>query len=143
MADAPGPVECLHPPALGPELGLYSHASRVALPHGAALVSVAGQLPIDADGQTVGLQIEPQTRQVLANVTAVLAAAGCGWDRVVSLRTYMTRQDDVAGFARARAEAFAELLPAGADPPPNTLVFVAGLLKPDYLIEIDALAVSR
>jgi enamine deaminase RidA (YjgF/YER057c/UK114 family) len=103
------------------------------------LVIVAGQTGVDAAGRPVG-DAAAQTRQALANVGAVLAAAGCGWRDVVRLQTFLTRAEDVPAFMDARRAVFAEHFPDGGYPP-NTLVIVSRLVQPELLVEIEAMAV--
>ena len=62
------------------------------------LVFVSGQGPWDASGTVVGETIEDQTRQALANVGAILEAAGSSIERVVSVTFVLANADDFAGF---------------------------------------------
>jgi 2-iminobutanoate/2-iminopropanoate deaminase len=74
--------------------GPYSQAVRAG-----GLVFVAGQLPLDADGGLVGEgDIAAQTGAVLANMAAILAAAGSSLDRVVKTTVFLTSLDDFAGM---------------------------------------------
>src|SRR5688500_1689591 len=78
------------PKAIGP----YSQAVRAG-----QLVFLSGQIPLDpASGEMVGgADVEAQTRQVMANLAAVLAAAGSGFQHVVKTTIFLT---DLADFAR-------------------------------------------
>jgi 2-iminobutanoate/2-iminopropanoate deaminase len=103
------------PKAVGP----YSQAIVAA---GVILVFTAGQIPLDpATGKLVEGTIEDQTRQVLANLRAVLEAAGSGLDRVVKVTVFMT---DLSLFARMNA-VYATAFPS--DPPARSAVGVAAL----------------
>jgi 2-iminobutanoate/2-iminopropanoate deaminase len=133
-------IESLQPievEGIAPPLGQYAHAV-VDRPTG--FVFVAGQVAIDPAGELVG-EGDPaaQTKRVLENVEAVLAAAGSGLDRVVKLMTYVVGAEAVTGFRRARAEFFAERFGSGPYPA-HTLVVVAGLSDPSHLVEIEAVA---
>jgi enamine deaminase RidA (YjgF/YER057c/UK114 family) len=122
--------------ALGAPLGLYSHG--MVVPAG-ELVVVAGQVGVGPSG-SVANDVGAQTKQAFANVRAVLDAAGCGLRDVVRLQTFLTRATDIPAFMRAREEVFAESFPDG-DYPPNTLLVVSRLVRPELLVEIEAMAV--
>jgi enamine deaminase RidA (YjgF/YER057c/UK114 family) len=109
----------------------YSHA--VSLPAG-RLVWTSGQIAVDADG-SVPAGWEAQTRLVFAKVGRALAAAGAGWADVVKLTLFVV---DVAELATVRAvrDEFIDV----ARPPTSSLVRVAGLVRPDLLIEVEAVA---
>jgi reactive intermediate/imine deaminase len=123
----------LTPGSLPPPTG-YSHVVQVPA---SELIFVSGQVPLDAAGELVGPgDLEAQTRQVFANLTNALEAAGAAWSDVVKL-TYFVR--DVGQIATVRGVRDGILdtrrLPA------STLVEVSSLFRDDILIEIDAVAV--
>ena len=109
----------------------YSHV--VGLPPG-RLVWTSGQVGMDADG-TVAEGWEAQTRQVFENVGRALAGEGAGWADVVKLTYYVTSVEEIATVRTVRDE-FADT----AKPPTSSLVQVAGLFRPDLLIEVEAVA---
>lgn len=110
--------------------GMYSHAVRAG-----NLLFVAGQVARDRDNALVGKDdIETQARQVYANLRSVLREAGSDLDGIVAMTTYLTSRDSRAGFRKVRDEVFVTPAPA------NTLVFVSGLAEPEYLIEVQAIA---
>jgi enamine deaminase RidA (YjgF/YER057c/UK114 family) len=118
-------------PGVAPPLGAYMHAV-VAGPE----VHVAGQVAVDPEGRTVGRgDFAAQARQVYRNLEAVLAAAGCGWERVLKLTVYLTDMANLPAASRARTEA----IPAGSLPA-STVVQVERLADPDWMIEVDAVA---
>jgi enamine deaminase RidA (YjgF/YER057c/UK114 family) len=82
-----------------------------------------------------------QTKQALENVRAVVEAAGCGMGDIVRLQTFLTHAEDIAGFMAARAEVFPRHFPDGIYPP-NTLLVVSRLVRPELLVEIEAMAVK-
>jgi reactive intermediate/imine deaminase len=125
------PSTTLSVPAIAAPRGHYSHA---VIAQGRTLY-VAGQVPIDADGEVVGADAATQARQVLSNLTAVLDAAFATLADVVKTTVYLTNLDDRAAVGEVRRAHFA------SDPPANTLLVVAGLADPRYLVEIDAIAV--
>jgi len=110
--------------------GHYSQA----VVHG-GFVFVAGQLPLDpATGAVVGEgDIAGQARQTLANVGAILDAAGSGFDRVTSMTIYVTSHSHWAEVNRVYAEVLGEHRPARAIVP-------VGELKLGCLLEIQAVA---
>ena len=122
---------------LGPPLGMYSHG-MIAGP--GELVVVAGQVGM-REGQVVGPgDVGAQTRQALANVDAVLKAAGSSMKDVVRFQTFLTSAADIEGFMAARRVAFPAYFPDGVFPP-NTLLVVSRLVHPELLVEIEAMAV--
>ena len=109
----------------------YSHVARVG-----RTLYIAGQVPLDKNGALVGEgDGEAQVRQVYANLKAILEELGSSLDSVVKFTTYLTRREDLDMFRKLRNEVLK------APFPPNTLVFVQGLARPEYLVEIEAIAV--
>jgi enamine deaminase RidA (YjgF/YER057c/UK114 family) len=104
----------------------------------AKTVYVGGQDSVDASGNTVGKgDIAAQTEQVLANLRAALAAAGAGPEHVVKWNLLVAEGESLeAGFS-----AFRRAWPETPNPPAITFAFVAGLADPEYLVEMDAVAV--
>jgi len=73
---------------------MYSQAVRAA-----GLVFVSGTAPIDpATGLLAGATIQEQTRQSLANIAAILEAAGSSMDKIVSVTVVLADEDDFAGM---------------------------------------------
>ena len=126
------------PKAFGAPLGMYSHGMVAP---GGEIVVVAGQVGMGQGGQVAGGNVVAQTKQALDNVRAVVEAAGCGMRDIVRLQTFLTHAEDIPGFMRARAEVFPRYFPDGAYPP-NTLLVVSRLVKPELLVEIEAMAVK-
>ncbi len=115
------------PAAIGP----YSQAVRAG-----GFVFCSGQIPLDpATGEVVDGGIEAQTRRVLENLAAVLAAAGTGLDRVVKTTVFLA---DMGEFAAMNA-VYAGFFPA--DPPARAAVEVSALPK-GVRVEIEAVAVA-
>src|SRR5262245_28105730 len=124
---------------LGPALGMYSHG--MTAPAG-ELVVVAGQVGTDRAGNVVGPgDVGAQTKQAFENVLSVLAAAGSGMSDVIRFQTFLTHASDIDSFMQARREAFPRYFPGGVYPP-NTLLIVSRLVKPELLVEIEAMAVK-
>ena len=124
---------------LGPALGMYSHG--MTAPAG-EIVVVAGQVGVNRAGKVVGPgDVGAQTKQARDNVRAVLQAAGCGMGDVIRFQTFLTHAADIEGFMQARHEVFPRHFPGGVYPP-NTLLIVSRLVKPELLVEIEAMAVK-
>lgn len=112
----------------------YSHVA--AVPPGSRLVWTSGQVALTADGELVGPgDAEAQTRQVFRNVEAALRAGGAAWADVFKLTVYITDDAALAAFRAVRDE-FVDT----ERPPTSSLVRVAGLFRPDLLVEIEAVA---
>lgn len=129
MAD----IEFTTPPTL-PQPNGYSHVATIGPGH--RLVWTSGQVPIAADGTPAPAgDWEAQTRQAMHNVGAALAAAGATWDDVFKLTFYVVDTSALA-VVRAVRDEFINV----ERPPTSSLVQVAGLFRPDLLIEIEAVA---
>jgi len=107
------------------------------------LVFVGGQLSADEEGNVIGVgDIETQTRNVFENVTRVLEEAGASWEHVVKLNTYYVYDgppEDAQEYWAKMTAVRMEYLP---DPgPAGTGVRVDGLMYPEFLIEVEAIAV--
>ena len=109
----------------------YSHV--VTIPPG-RLVWTSGQVPLEADG-TLAEGWEAQARTAFANVGRALRAAGAGWPDVVKLTIFVVDVSELQTIRAVRDE-FVDT----ASPPTSSLVQVAGLFRPDVLIEIEAVA---
>jgi len=113
------------PAAIGP----YSQAA-----HAAGLLFCSGQIALcPASGEMTGVTAAEQAHQVLANLTAVLQAGGCGWEHVLKTTIYLVDMADFAAVNEVYAEALGPCRPARAT------VAVAALPK-GALVEIDAVA---
>lgn len=118
---------------------MYSHGMTAPV---GELVVVAGQVGLDRAGKLVGPgDVAAQTKQAFENVKTVLSAAGCGLGDVIRLQTFLTHASDIERFMQARNEVFPRHFPGGVYPP-NTLLIVSRLVKPDLLVEIEAMAVK-
>ncbi|WCN04172.1 RidA family protein [Streptomyces sp. M92] len=111
----------------------YSH---VVLGTG-RFVAVSGQLALDEDGEPVGAgDAAAQARQVFENLRRCLAAAGATFDDVVKLTFFVTDMAHMPAIRAARAEHIPDdRLPAAS------AVQVAALVRPEFLMEIEAFAV--
>jgi enamine deaminase RidA (YjgF/YER057c/UK114 family) len=126
------------PKRFGPPLGMYSHGMVAP---GGEIVVVAGQVGIGEGGAVAVGDVSAQTKQALENVQTVLEAAGCAMRDIVRLQTFLTHAEDIPGFMAAREAVFPGYFPDGAYPP-NTLLVVSRLVRPELLVEIEAMAVK-
>ena len=113
--------------------------SQVVTASGKRTIYTAGQVSIDERGALVGPgDLAAQTAQVMRNVGLALAAAGASYADVVKITTYVVNYEpeDRAIVGMARAPFF-----ANGTPPASTLVGVAALALPEWLVEIEAIAV--
>ncbi len=100
------------------------------------LLFVSGCVSVDAEGNLVGVgDVVAQARQVFANIGLALAAAGASFADVVKVTTFLTDIDDRARINPVRQEVFGDARPA------STLVEVSALVLPEFLIEVEAVAV--
>lgn len=118
-------------PACAPTPPFFAQAVKVG-----PMVFVSGQLARDREGRVVGKgDMAAQTRQVILNLRAILQAAGAELGHVVKLTAFMTDMALAPQAWAVREEFFA------ARPPASTGVQVSRLTHPDFLIEIEAIAV--
>jgi 2-iminobutanoate/2-iminopropanoate deaminase len=100
------------------------------------LLFVSGCVALDGEGNLVGEgDVVAQTRQVFENIRLCLAAAGASFADVVKVTTFLTNIDDRPAVNTVRKEVFGDTRPA------STLVEVSALVLPEFLIEVEAVAV--
>jgi enamine deaminase RidA (YjgF/YER057c/UK114 family) len=139
-------METIDPHGIAQPVGWYTHAIKVSPRQ---LVFVAGQVPIDQDGNVVGvdrngklknhqtIDLAVQVRQTFLNVKAALEAAGASMKQIVRLDTYVV--SSAMNEWRTVGRSVKQEMLEGA-PPPGATVFVTGLMIPDALLEISAIA---
>jgi 2-iminobutanoate/2-iminopropanoate deaminase len=104
------------------------------IPAGSSIVIVGGQNGVGADGQVVGDSIGEQTEQALHNLLAVLAEAGATPADVAKMTIILVEGVDLnEGFAASQKV-------WGAQPTAITVQFVSALGRPEFLVEIEAIA---
>lgn len=133
--EARQPAEAIAPEALpaGPrERFAYSYGVRAG-----RVLWISGQVALDAEGAIVGVgDVEAQAAQAFDNLRAVVEAAGGTLDDVVATTTYMVDRAHSQTINEVRQRYL-----TGAVKPTSTLLVVAGLARPEFLVEIDAVAV--
>jgi enamine deaminase RidA (YjgF/YER057c/UK114 family) len=120
------PVERINPPGLS-KSPAYSQVVKAG-----NTVYVAGQTAINERGEVVG---RGDITQVFENLKTALAAAGAGFEHLTTITVYVTDPRYREALRDVRARYLGDRLPA------STLLVVAALADPDYLVEISAIAV--
>lgn len=128
-------IRRINPPTLSAPTG-YTH---VTVGSDGRTVHIAGQVALDAKGQLVGAgDFRAQTVQVFENLRLALESVGATFDDVVKTTTYVTDVANVPTFREVRnLRIRPEQLPA------NTLVQVGALARPEWMIEIEAVAMLK
>ncbi len=113
--------------------------TQVVVTHGnVRTVYVGGQDAVDASRNIVGKgDVAKQTEQVLKNLEAALAAGGAGLEHLVKCNVYLVQGQPLPLAFQAVQRRWG----VRPNPPTVTGLFVAGLANPDFLIEMDAIAV--
>ena len=130
-----GSVRFINPDSLNKSLAF---TNVVVVEGNVKTVHIGGQDAINASGEIVGKgDIVVQTEQVLANVRAALEAGGARPEHIIKWNIYVVEGQSLqAGFG-----AFQNAWSQTPNPPAITGVFVSGLAHPDFLVEMDAVAV--
>ena len=110
------------------------HAQAVMIAGQARLIYVSGQVAVGAEGETIGSDVAQQARAVFERIEGHLAECGASLEDVVKITTFLTDMDEYGPFAEVRAEFFPGRKPA------SSTVGVKALSRPDYLIEVEAVA---
>jgi enamine deaminase RidA (YjgF/YER057c/UK114 family) len=112
----------------------YSHVAEV---RGGRTLYISGQLALDKDGNLVGRGDFPaQVKQVFENLKARLEEAGASFKDMVKLNFYITDASDIQALRDIRNNYINT-----ENPPASTLVVVKQLVREEYLIEVEAIAV--
>lgn len=121
----------LNPASIHPPFAPYSHGIEV--PERSRLVFCSGQLGIDAAGNFPA-DCGGQAELCFSNIAAILAEAGLGLADIVRINAYVTGREHLAPYMAIRNRLFAEPYPA------STLMIVSGFARPEFVIEIEAVA---
>lgn len=135
LAAPKGPaVRYVHPAGLA-KSPRYSHVVEVSR---GRLVFISGQVAQDAAGNVVGAgDLAAQTRQVFENLKTALAASGATFKDVVKLTSFIVDMSQIEKYRDVRSE----YLKGNPHPPTSTTVAVPRLVREDYLLEVEAIAV--
>ena len=94
---------------------------------------VSGHVAVDSSGNVVGAgDAEAQSRQVMANIREVVSAAGAKMEDVAKITCFITDIAYYPAYSKVRAETWPK------DPPASSTVVVAGLVRPEFLVEVEA-----
>jgi 2-iminobutanoate/2-iminopropanoate deaminase len=113
---------------------IYSHAVETA--PGARMLFVSGQFGIAPDG-ALSAEFEGQLEQAMSNVEALLTAAGMSKADIVKTTYYLTRASDLPALGTVRRRRWAK-----SEAEAVTVIVVAGLARPDCLVEVEAVAAT-
>ncbi len=122
--------EILKLKSVHPTVG-YSHAAKAG-----NTLYIAGQVAQDVEGNVVGKgDLEAQVSQAFTNLKNVMEEAGGSLQNIVKMTTFLTHYNDIETYRSVRNQYFSEPFP------PNTLLIIESLALPDYMIEVEAIAV--
>jgi len=124
------PREVIRPSTVHP-VKTYSHAIR-----NGTILHIAGQVSMDREGKLVGKgDIKAQAEQVFTNLKNVVEAAGGTLGNIAKITIFTTNRAYRPIVSDMRARYFP------ADPPASTFLVITSLAEPDYLLEVEAVAV--
>jgi enamine deaminase RidA (YjgF/YER057c/UK114 family) len=112
--------------------------SQIVMTQGSGkTIYIGGQNAVNEKREIVGKDdISEQTEQVMKNVQLALSACGATFDNLVKLSIYVVQGQNLYGAFQASQKFFSNL----QNPPAISVLIVAGLANPDFLVEIDATA---
>lgn len=123
----------LSPTSIHPPFAPYSPGVEVA--SRSRFVFVSGQLGIAKDGM-IPTDCAGQAELAFANIEAILGEAGMGLKDIVRINAYVTGREHLQPYMQVRNKLFSEPLPA------STLMIVAGFARPEFVVEIEAIAAT-
>ena len=115
--------------------------SQVAEVTGGKLVFIAGQVGIDPSGKLVGDDFCAQVEQIFKNIRLAVEASGGTMSDLIKTNYYVAESVDPAQYAAVR-EVRDQFINKDA-PPTSTFVVVKRLVRPEYLIEVEAVAAIK
>ena len=121
----------LNPNAIHPPFANYAHGVEVK--PGSRIVFCSGQLGIDPDG-SIPDDVESQARLCFGAIAAILGEASMSLADVVRVNAYVASAQYLGGYMKVRDEF------VGSPPPASTLMIVQGFARPEFKIEIEAVA---
>jgi enamine deaminase RidA (YjgF/YER057c/UK114 family) len=126
-------LRALEPRSIHPPFARYSHG--VEVPPGWRLVVCSGQLGIAVDG-IVPDDASAQAELCFANIAAILAEVGLGLADIVRLNAFVSDRSYLGAYMAVRDRL------VGDPPPASTLVIVSGFARPDFKVEVEAIAAA-
>ncbi len=122
-----------NPESIAPPFSRYSHAIEVG--EGRRWLHISGQVGVDPDGRLAEAAAS-QMEQTWRNIFAVLESAEMTPAHLVKVTAFLTRREDVGTYREVRDRLLTEAQPA------SSLILVAGLADPAWLVEIEAVAAA-
>jgi len=123
----------LNPGSICAPFARYSHG--VEVPAGYRLILCSGQLGIAAD-ERVPEDAGEQAERCFSNIAAILHEAGLTLADIVRLNTFVTHRDHLRPYMAVRDRV------VGDPPPASTLMIVSGFARPEFKVEVEAIAVG-
>lgn len=127
-------IKSLIPKSIAPPFARYAHGVTVNTCGGIVLTS--GQLALHIDG-SIPVGAKAQADLCFSNIEAILAEAGTNADHVVKINAYVTGREHMEGYMQARDSWLAD----AATLPASTLMIVGGFTRPEFVVEIEVVAV--
>lgn len=124
-------MKALSPDTLPAPFGAYAHGVQAG-----RLIATSGQLGLAADG-SIPASVTAQAELCFDNIRAILAEAGADFSHVIRFTGYVTRREDFAPYMAVRDALVRDF----AVKPASTLLIVTGFTRPEFLVEVEALAV--
>ena len=121
----------LNPSSIHPPFANYAHG--VEIPPGARVVLCSGQLGVGRDG-AIPESVEAQAHLCFRAIAAILGEAGMTLAHLVRLNAYLTAAEHLSAYMKVR-DAF-----VSQPPPASTVIVVQGLARPEFKVEIEAVA---
>jgi enamine deaminase RidA (YjgF/YER057c/UK114 family) len=130
------PVSSRHDPfpVKDPYHGIYAHGVETRA--GARMLHISGQVGESPEG-ALATDFAGQCRQALRNLDSVLREAGMSFHDIVKMTFFLVRREDMSALVSVRKEMLDGVRPA------VTTLFVAGLVSPAWLVEIEAVACAE
>ena len=116
-----------------PQTPMANYSHGIEVPPNARWLHISGQVAVDKDGKTPE-SFEAQVALVFENLGAVLTSAGMTPKDLVKVNVYLLRPEDIPALRAARDTFQGDARPA------STLVVVSRLVRPEWLVEIEAVA---
>ena len=125
-------MRLIAPESVAPPFGAYSQGLTGRF---SRLAATSGQLGIRPDG-TVPTSVTEQAEICFSAILAILAEAELGPEHVLRINAYVTKREHMADYMEVRDRAFAHVEPK----PCSTLMIVSGFTRPEFLVEVEAIA---
>ncbi|TGD74586.1 RidA family protein [Mangrovimicrobium sediminis] len=121
------------PSSIHPPFGNYAHGFEI--PAGSRLLTTSGQLGISKNG-AIPKEAQAQAELCFDAIEAILAEGGMGLENIVHLRAFVTAREFFQPYMAVRERRL------GGRTVASTLVIVGGFTRPEFLVEIEALAAA-